>query len=151
MNRTNKTLIAALIVSLLLNFAAAGYIGVRLVRDHTLDSILDHSTTDVRIPKELKDAFRKALRSDRAGLLKALRELGVARDKLHKTLVAESLDVPALEAAQAEVRTATVGLISHLQGALRVAVTELPQDVRQSIPEFRIGRDLAKKLEDAAQ
>ncbi len=151
MSRSNKILLAALTVSLLLNFAAAGYVGVRLIRDHVYHSLVDNTAVVESLPAELKQTFREAIRSDRVGMLKALGALRSARDRQHEVLTAEKLDNTALEQAQSEVRGATDQLIVHLQRALRVAASDLPDDVRRSIPKIRIGRDLLKNLERSTE
>lgn len=151
MSRTNKILLAALTVSLLLNFAAAGYVGVRLIRDHVYHSLIDDTAVGKSLPAELKQSFRDAVRSDRVGMLKALGALRSARDRQHQVLTAETLDTAALEEAQSEVRGATDRLIAHLHRALRTAASDLPDDVRRSIPKIRIGRDLLKDLERSTE
>ncbi len=150
MTRPIKILVAALIASLMVNFATLGFIGVYAGRDYVYQSILAEPGGGQDIPPEVREAFKLAIRSDQGRLLDALRVLQAARDSQHSALTAEVFDPAALEATQADVRAAAGDLIVVLQRALRETATTLPDDVRRTIPKLGVGRPLLQKLQEDA-
>ncbi|MEO1161829.1 MAG: periplasmic heavy metal sensor, partial [Pseudomonadota bacterium] len=133
MTRSLKTLVAALIASLMMNFAALGFIGVYAGRDYVYQSFIAEPDVGQDIPREVREAFKLAIRSDRGRLLESLRVLRAARDSQHSVLTAETFDPAALEATQADVRAAAGELFVVLQRALRETAATLPDDVRRTI------------------
>ena len=150
MTRSMKILAAALIASLMVNFATLGFIGVHAGRDYVYQSFIDEPDAGQDIPSEVKEAFKLAIRSDQGRLLESLRVLQAARDSQHSALTAETFDSAALEATQADVRAATGDLIVVLQRALRETATTLPDEVRRTIPKLGVGRQLLQKLQEDA-
>lgn len=145
MTNISKTLATLLVLSIMINFAALGFIGIQVARDYIYQIVFDE--VDRTITPELKTAFRGALRAERKPFLQALAELRAVRDRQHTILTADELDMVSLEKAQDEVRFATVNLIDLLQKTLRVAVGDLPAEIRRNIPRIRVGRKLLNELE----
>ncbi|MGI9503858.1 MAG: periplasmic heavy metal sensor [Geminicoccaceae bacterium] len=130
-------MIGALTVTLILNFAMAGFITVRFVRDYAYHQV--SKFTDAEPSEAVREAFRQALLDDRRAFLRSLRDLGQSRNRHHELLTAETFDPAALEQAQGDVRTAALSFIDVLQRALRSAASELPDAERQAIPKLSVG------------
>ena len=137
MSRTVRLLIGVLTVSLIVNFAMAGFITVRFVRDYAYHQVMKF--TDAGPSETVREAFRQALLDDRRAFLRSLRDLRQARSHHHEILTAETFDPTTLEQAQADVRTAALSFIDVLQRALRSAASELPDAERQAIPKLSVG------------
>ena len=144
--RRAKLVIGALCVSLVLNLAAAGFIGARAVKGFAIDSGASGLLRDY--PPELVSAFKSALREDRGVLVTRLGDLRAARRAQHELLTAPSFDRAAFEAAQTEVRAKTDALIQLLQSALADSAATLPDDVRRNLPMFRFQRNVLGSLQD---
>ena len=142
MSRSVKFLIGVLTVSVILNFALLGFVATRYVQDRIFDRFAALSETEP--PAALRTAFREALQSDRRAFLGALLDLRDARDRQHEILIAENLDLEALEAAQQETRTATSAFLEVLHRAVRTAASGLPDADRRAIPKFGVS-SLAKR------
>jgi len=136
MSRTVKFLIGMLTISVFLNFAFAGFVATRYVRDRAFDRFAALSETEP--PAALRTAFREALRADRRAFLSTLLELRDARDRQHDILTAERFDVAALESAQQETRAVTTAFLEVLHQALRTAVSDMPDVDRRAIPKFGV-------------
>jgi len=136
MPRSVKFLIGMLTVSVIVNFALAGFAATRYVQDRVFDRFATLSETEP--PASLRTAFREALQSDRRAFLTVLLELQDARDRQHGILSAERFDAAALEAAQRETRTTTSAFLEVLHRAVRTAASEMPEADRRAIPKFRI-------------
>lgn len=130
--RVQRLLITLLSVSLVCNFAFAGFIAARVVHDYSYSQVVEFF--DAEPSPEVLAQFQDALRADRAAVLGALLELRRARLAAHEALTAEALDPAALEAAHGEVRVAATDLIAVLQTALRQTAAELPDAERRAIP-----------------
>lgn len=136
MSRSIKLLIGVLTVSVILNFAFAGFIATRYVWDRAFDWVSPLSET--KPPAALRTAFSEALRADRRAFLSTLLDLRDARDRQHDILTAGRFDAAALAAAQRETRAATEAFIEVLHRAVRTAASEMPDADRRAIPKFRI-------------
>jgi uncharacterized membrane protein len=135
MSRPVKFLIGVLTVSVMLNFALAGFVAIRYVQARVFDRISTVTETEPSVA--LQTAFREALDEDRRALMGAFGNLDDARDHEHGILTAEVLDTAALEAAQQETRAAAMAMIEVLHRALRTAATDLPDAERRAIPKLR--------------
>ena len=135
MQRSVKFLIGVLTVSVILNFAFAGFIATQFIRDRAFHQF--SALTETEPPPALRTAFREALRIDRRALQGAVLDLRDARDRQHDILIAERFDSAAIAAAQQETRAATVALTQVLHSALRTAASKLPNADRRAIPKFR--------------
>ena len=151
MTRLTKTLFATLMISVLANFAAFGFIGVRVAKDYVYHSVLDDANSTKEVPQEFRAAFSNALRDNRWELLKGLRELRISRDTQQSVLTAETFDSVALTSAQQKVRVATIQLINILQNAIGIAADSIPDEVRRSVPKFKVGQQTTRYLKEAAK
>lgn len=129
-------LVGLLGVSLILNFAAAGYIGSRLVRDRVTSSV--GAGLEQPPSPALADAYGKALAEDRKQLAPAFLKLRRARKEQQDILTAEIYDAEAHARAQAETRRRIDDVLTLLHGALRKTATRLPDAERRAIPPFKI-------------
>ena len=135
MQRSVKFLIGVLTVSVILNFAFAGFIATQYIRDHAVHQFSALAETEP--PPALRTAFREALRADRRAFRGALLDLRDARDRQHDILTAKRFDSAALAVAQQEARAATAAFIQVLHSALRTAASNLPDTDRRAIPKLR--------------
>ena len=132
--KQKRVLITALGISLILNFAAAGYIGSRLVRDRVTTSF-NHGLEQTPSPA-LEKAFSDALASSPGQLAAALARLKHAREAQHEILIAPEYDMDGHARAQADTRQKVADLLSVLHGALRKTAANLPDAERRAIPPF---------------
>ena len=135
MSRSVRFLVALLTVSVILNFALAGFLAASYVRNQVFQQFAVF--TQAEPSPALRTAFQEALRSDRRVLLATLFDLRDARNLQHEILTAERLDSAALELAQLQTRNATDAVVEVLQRALRTAASELPDTERRAIPKLR--------------
>ena len=136
MSRSVRFLVALLTVSVILNFALAGFLATSYVRNRAFHQFA--AFTQAEPSPALQTAFQEALRSDRPVLLATLLDLRDARNLQHEILTAERLDSAALELAQLQTRIATDAVVEVLQRALRTAASELPDTERRAIPKLRV-------------
>ena len=146
MTRISKTLLVLLAVSIVANFAAFGFIGVRAAKDYVYHSVLEDSEALQSVPKEFRDKFQEALSSNQWELLKRLRALRAARDEQHMMLTAEVLDEAALVTSQERVRIAANRLVALLQAAIVEAAQNSPLDARRGVPKSKLGGQLLQFL-----
>lgn len=134
--KQKRILITALGVSLILNVAAAGYIGSRLVRDRVTTSF-SNGLEQAPSPA-LEKAFGDALASSPGKLAAAFARLKRARKVQHEILIAPQYDMAEHARAQADTRQKVADLLSVLHGALRETATNLPDAERRAIPPFNM-------------
>jgi uncharacterized membrane protein len=147
--RMNKTLLVILTVSILANFTAFGFIGVRAAKDYIYHSMLEADILQP-VPKEFLDEFQEALSANRWELLKQLGAFRTARDEQHMILTAEIFDEAALIASQDHLRTTADQLMAHLQAAIAEAAQNSPPDVRRSVPKSKLSEQLFQFLDALA-
>ena len=135
MQRSFKFLIGVLTVSVILNFAFAGFIATQYIRDRTVHQF--SALAEIELPPALRTAFREALRADHRAFRGALLDLRDARDRQHDILTAERFDSAALAVAQQETRAAATAFMQVLHSALRAAASDLPNTDRRAIPKVR--------------
>ena len=136
MSRSVKVLIGILTLSVILNFALAGFVATRYVQDRVFDRFAALSETEP--PAALQAAFREALQSDRRAVLGTLLGVRDARDRQHEILTAETLNFEALEAAQRKTRTAISAFLEVLHRGVRTAASDLPDADRRAIPKIKV-------------
>jgi uncharacterized membrane protein len=115
----------ALAISLLANVFAASFITGQWFSATRLEPAI----LAPRYPQAIRTAAREALRQNRAEVFPALARLRRARLAMFDAARAAEFDPAALEAAMAEVRSATTAVQAIAQGALARAIRGAsPQD-----------------------
>jgi uncharacterized membrane protein len=141
--RSAVILMIVLGLSVFLNLAAAGFIGV--VVSSAGAGILRGQQTGP-LPPELRQVFRAELVANRRPVLAALGELRRDRDALHAALTAPTLDPAAVEALNVAIREDVETLLDLGQTILVSAISKLPDDIRQNIPPLNAGDQLLQNL-----
>lgn len=136
MTRLSKLPTALLAVSILLNFAAAGFIFTQHIRGQVTHELAGRSGEGY--PPEFARAYRGALRSDWRNLLSEVRALRQAREAQHALMIAETFDRAAFEEAQVELRTAQIAVMQTLQTALPTALEALSHDMRRALSPLKL-------------
>jgi hypothetical protein len=142
--RGATALFGALGISVFLNLVAAGFFGVVIGGTVVGDFFLRQRLGP--IPVELRQSFRSELFAQRGQVRAALVQLRHDRDTLHDALTAETLDQPAIDAANATVRQDADALLTLGQDILVKAVAKLPPEVRKKIPQINLGNQLLQSL-----
>lgn len=130
--RAAKLLVAVLMASLVLNFAAVGFGGAMLGGGLVLRGLMQEATS--AYPEQLRVAFRESVREHRRDIFVSLRALRQARLAQHAAITAERFDRTEAEATAAHVRETGLALVTLLQTILLDSIATLPDDVRREIP-----------------
>jgi uncharacterized membrane protein len=117
--------VAALAISLLANVFAASFILGQWFSNTRPEAVISAP----RYPQPIRSAAREALRENRGELIPALVRLRRARLAMFDAARAAEFEPATLEAAMAEVRSATTAVQAIAQGALAKAIRGAsPQD-----------------------
>lgn len=142
--KRTKTLIALLALSGLLNIALLGFIAARTVQN--FGGAVVNTAYEDGMPLQVREIFSDELKTNRRQLLRTLYDLRQARLAQHEILTAPTLDAEALNQAQQEVLNQTQALLTFTQQTLHATATKLPDDVRQQIPNPKLGKNLRQFL-----
>ena len=140
--RSAKILLAALAVSLVVNFVGAGYlIAARFWHEPPPMGFTRAVLLAGRIyPPEIQDALKEALGKRPEALRRAFRAMREARRETFEAMRADPLDPARLAAALADERARTEELQEAGHAILAAAVAAAPADVRAEIRPMR-GRE----------
>lgn len=127
-----KWLSLGLVLSLLINFVALGYIATRAVHQSVIQELAAEDAPP--FPDAFVQSYAQALKAQWRELLPLLVKLRRARAVQRELLAAPEFDKVAFVQAQARLRDAQFAFIAALQNALPEALEHLPAEVRQSLP-----------------
>jgi hypothetical protein len=130
--RSAKLIVAALTVSVILNFVAIGFAGSVIGGGLFLRGLVHEAASSY--PRPLRLAFWRELRVHRSEVVASLRDFRQARAAQYQALTAEPFDRAAVEASQAKLRQSGLALATVLQSILTDSVASVPDDVRRAIP-----------------
>ncbi|MEM9355295.1 MAG: periplasmic heavy metal sensor [Pseudomonadota bacterium] len=133
MTMSHKSLTRILLVSLLLNVAAASYITVRWFRDHHDRAALNGFTGSVVSSKAMRKAFEELRSADKSELKQKLHAARMAQNRLHAVITAEKLNEAALDQALRDARTARRQVSAHFRKTFRDLHSGLPERDRRAL------------------
>lgn len=129
--RLIATLSVALLISLCLNLFAAGTWLTGLWLQRGAQPAVERTLAGY--PVELRREVARRLLADREAVRAAVQSLREARQTMLARMRAEPLDRIALDAAMAEVRTATTALQTRVHLALGASIEQAPAHLRSAI------------------